>query len=149
MKRGVLVCFSALLALLVGGAGADAGDIDPTGVWQVTRSSSKTVGMCPMGGDGGGELTIEKTPGGLTLTYGAGMTCNPAEVCRLTGSKTGGTDAFRFSTTVPVDHEGGRVTNTLDLEFASATAAAGSGSSKYLHPEGFSCTWTFDVTLTR
>lgn len=149
MKRGVLVCLSVLLAILLGGTGAAAGDLDPTGVWQVTRSNSKTVGLCPMGGDGGGELTVEKTPGGLTLTYGEGMTCRPAEVCRLSGSKSEGTDTFSFSTTVPVDDEGGKVTNTVDLEFTSASSAAGTGSSKYVHPEGFSCTWTFDIALTR
>ena len=75
------------------------------------------------------------------------MSCRPAEVCRLTGSERGGT--YTFTTTVPVDEEGGKLTNTAELEFTSANAAAGSGSSKYVHPEGFSCTWTFDIALSR
>lgn len=147
MKRCALVWISVLGVILLGATAASAGDLDPTGVWQVTRSGSKTVGPCPMGGDGGGELRIEESEGGLTLTYGAGMTCRPAEVCRLAGSATGGT--YTFTTTVPVDDEGGKVTNRAELEFASTTAATGSGSSKYVHPSGFSCTWTFGLTLRR
>jgi hypothetical protein len=100
-----------------------------------------------MGGNGGGELKIEKAGDGFTLTYGDGMICRPAEVCRLNGSATGGT--YSFTTTVPVDDEGGKVTNEAQIEFRSATAATGTGSSKYVHPEGFSCTWTFDIALSK
>lgn len=147
MKRGALVFWSVLSMTLLGGTVATAGDLDPTGVWKVTRSDSKTAGPCPMGGNGSGELKIEEAEGGLTLTYGEGMTCRPAEVCRLTSSETEGT--YTFTTTVPVDDEGGKVTNTAVLDFTSATAAAGTGTSKYVHPEGFSCTWTFDIALSR
>ncbi len=147
MKQTVLVCVSVFSMILLGDMAASAGDLDPTGTWQVTRSNSKTMGPCPMGGNGGGELEIEKAAGGFTLTYGDGMTCRPAEVCRLTGSETGGT--YTFTTTVPVDDEGGKVTNAAEIEFTSATAATGTGSSKYVHPEGFSCTWTFDIALSR
>ena len=146
MKQGAFVFVSVLSMILLGGTAATADDLDPTGVWKVARSNSKTAGPCPMGGDGSGELNIERAGDGFTLTYGEGMSCRPAEVCRLTGSKTGGT--YTFTTTVPVDNEGGKVTNTAELEFESATAAAGTGSSKYVHPEGFSCTWTFDITLS-
>jgi hypothetical protein len=146
MKRGALVWVSVFSLALLGGTAA-AADPDPTGVWKVTRSNSKKMGPCPMGGDGSGELRIEAAGGGFTLTYGEGMTCRPIEVCRLTGSESGGT--YRFTTTVPVDDEGGKVTNTAELEFSSVTAAAGSGASKYVHPEGFSCTWTFDISLSR
>ena len=149
MKRRTIACFLvlALSLILLGATAATAGDPDPTGVWKVTRSNSKSAGPCPMGGDGRGELTIEKAAGGLTLTYGEGMTCRPADVCRLTGSQTGGT--YTFATTVRVDGEGGEVTNSAELEFTSAAAGTGRGSSKYSHPEGFRCTWTFDITLSR
>jgi hypothetical protein len=86
MKRSALVCVSVLGVILLGAAAAAAGDLDPTGVWLVTRSNSKTVGPCPMGGNGSGELRIEES---------------------------------------------------------------GTGSSTYVHPEGFSCTWTFDIALSR
>jgi hypothetical protein len=147
MKRGAVVFWSVVAMILLGAAWAAAEDVDPTGSWRVARSNSKTVGMCPMGGDGSGVLEIEKAAGGLTLTYGEGMACRPAEVCRLTGSESGGT--YTFTTTVPVDDEGGKVTNTAELVFTSAASANGSGSSRYVHPEGFSCTWTFDLTLSR
>jgi hypothetical protein len=147
MKWCVLICGPVLGAILLGSWAASAGDPDPTGIWQVTWSNSKTVGPCPMGGDGDGELTIEESAGSLTLAYGEGMTCRPVEVCRLTGSATGGT--YTFTTTVPVDDEGGKVTNRAELEFTSATAATGTGSSKYVHPSGFSCTWTFGLALRR
>jgi len=147
VRRGALVFLSVLSVTLLGGTVVAAGDLDPTGAWQVTRSNSKTMGPCPMGGNGGGELEIEKAGDGLTLTYGDGMTCRPAEVCRLTGSETEGT--YTFTTTVPVDDEGGNVTNAAEIEFTSSTAASGTGSSKYVHPEGFSCTWTCDIALSR
>lgn len=145
MKRGTLAC--VLSMILLGATAATAGDLDPTGAWQATRSNSKTVGPCPMGGNGSGEIKIEEAAGGFTLTYGKGMTCRPTEVCHLTGSETEGT--YTFTTTVPVDDEGGKVTNSAELEFTSATAGVGTGSSKYVHPEGFSCTWTFDIALRR
>ena len=147
MKQGAFACVSVLSMILLGATAAVADDLDPTGVWKVARSNSRTAGPCPMGGDGSGELSIERAGDGFTLAYGEGMSCRPAEVCRLTGSKTGG--IYTFTTTVPVDNEGGKVTNTAELEFESATAAAGSGSSRYVHPEGFSCTWTFDIALSR
>jgi hypothetical protein len=149
MQRRTITCVPvlALSLILLGAAGATAADPDPTGVWKAKRSNSKSAGPCPMGGDGSGELTIEKAAGGLTLTYGEGMTCRPAEVCRLTGSQAG--RIFTFATTVRVDGEGGEVTNSAELEFTSAAAGTGRGSSKYSHPEGFSCTWTFDITLSR
>ena len=147
MKHGALVCVSVFSVILVFGVAAGAEDLDPTGAWQVARSNSKTMGPCPMGGNGGGELEIEKEAGGFTLTYGDGMTCRPAEVCRLTGSETDGT--YSFTTTVAVDGEGGKVTNAAEIQFTSGTAATGTGSSKYVHPEGFSCTWTFDIALSR
>lgn len=147
MKRVALVFGSVFSVTLLVGAVASAGDPDPTGLWKVVRSNSKTAGPCPMGGDGSGQLTIERAGDGLALTYGEGMSCRPAEVCRLTGSKNGKT--YNFTTTVPVDNEGGKVTNAAELEFESADAATGSGSSRYVHPEGFSCTWTFDITLSR
>lgn len=147
MKREVLVWLAVLSMTLAGGTAATGGDLDPTGTWKATRSNSKTLGPCPMGGNGSGDLVIEKAAEGLTLTYGQGMTCRPAEVCRLTGSKNEGT--YTFTTTVPVDDEGGKVTNTAEIEFMSETVASGRGSSKYVHPEGFSCTWTFDIALSR
>ena len=44
MKGCVLICGLVLGVLLLGAWAASAGDPDPTGVWQVTRSNSKTVG---------------------------------------------------------------------------------------------------------
>ena len=147
MKELGLTMLSIFLAVLLYPAPTVAEDVDPAGTWQATRSNSNTEGPCPMGGDGGGELTINKTDGGLTLIYGKGFKCSPTKVCRLEGSEAEGTHTF--TTTVPVDNEGGTVTNDAEIKFTSASSATGKGSSKYSHPSGFTCTWTFDLSLSR
>jgi hypothetical protein len=147
MKR--LVCGSVLVlsVIALGAALGSAGAPDPAGTWQVVRSNSKSAGPCPMGSNGKGELTITRVGDALTLTYGKGMTCRPPEVCKLAGSVAKGT--YTFTTTVPVDREGGKVTNSAEIRFASAAAGSGKGSSKYVHPSGMRCTWTFDLALSR
>jgi hypothetical protein len=144
MKARV-VTFLVLIGL--GAVLAGAGTVDPAGEWTITRSNSRTSGPCPMGSNGAGELTIDKSGGAFTLTYGKGMTCSPVEVCKLAGSASGG--VYTFTTTVQVDEEGGKVTNSLKLSFDSASSANGKGSSKYVHPSGMTCLWTFDVALSR
>jgi hypothetical protein len=124
-----------------------AGDVDPTGTWNVVRSASRRTGPCPAGSAGKGELTISRVDGVLTLTYGKGMTCRPAAVCKLAGSLSKG--VYTFVTTVPVDDEGGKVTNFAEIKFASGKAGSGKGSSRYVHPSGMTCTWTFDLALSR
>jgi hypothetical protein len=147
MKTLVVPSLAVLAFIVLGASPGAPGEVDPIGTWNVVRSASHSAGPCPMGGNGKGQLTIARADGVLTLTYGKGMTCRPAAVCKLTGSVAKG--VYTFTTTVPVDNEGGKVTNSAELKFASGTTASGKGSSRYVHPSGITCTWTFTLALSR
>lgn len=123
------------------------GGVDPTGTWNFVLSGSQVAGMCPMGGDGGGTLNIGGQSDALVIQYITGMTCAPPEVCVLFGSCQG--SRCMFSTTVTVDDEGGKVTNSADLTLVSPDRMEGTGGSVYVHPEGFTCSWAYNLTLTR
>jgi len=120
--------------------------LNPAGTYRFVLSNSSVQGKCPMGRNGAGTLGIVKTPKGYSLQYLRGMTCRPASVCVLYGGCRGG--ACLFSTTVTVDSEGGKVTNTAKLRFAGR-GGNGTGRSVYRHPSGFSCTWTYSLLLTK
>ncbi len=119
---------------------------DPSGNYQYILSDSSISGPCPMGQDGRGTLTIQKSGAGYTIKYLKGMTCNPASVCILSGSCQG--KVCSFSRTVKVDNEGGTVTNSADFTF-DKNHANGKGSSVYKHPGGMQCTWTYLLMLTK
>jgi hypothetical protein len=92
-----------------------------SGKWKFTNSNSITQGMCPMGGNGSGTLTIaDKSNGRYTIKYLKGMVCRPPTVCVLPG-KCNGPDCT-FSVTVPVDSDDGKVTNSAKLTFAYGIA---------------------------
>ncbi len=123
-----------------------AKDANPTGVWNFSLTDSAVSGMCPMGTNGSGSITIMDEGGGAySLKYLQGMVCNPADVCVLPGSCDGAECVF--STTVTVDNEGGQVTNTAKFTF-EANHALGSGSSVYKHPK-MTCSWTYLLMLTK
>ena len=147
MKTLVVSFVWALSFVILYATSAAPADVDPTGSWNVVRGASKRVGPCPAGSNGKGELTITRVSGVPTLTYGKGMRCRPGPVCILPGSVSKG--LYTFTTTVAVDNEGGKVTNSAEIRFTSSKAGRGKGSSKYVHPSGISCTWTFDLTLSR
>ncbi len=145
MKRHYLFIFMmGMIALIFGVNSAQA--FDPTGTWKFTQSDSSVSGVCPMGGNGTGTMTITDAGGGkYALKYLSGMVCNPASVCVLSG--TCHSSKCVFQTTVPVDDEGGKVINTANFTF-DAGHAVGSGSSVYRHP-GMQCSWTFLLMLTK
>ncbi len=123
-----------------------AANLDPSGTWNFNLSDSQVEGMCPMGGDGRGSLSItEKGNGKYVLKYLKGMGCRPTKVCILSGSCNG--SECVFSTTVGVDSEGGKVTNTAKLQF-DGNRAKGSGVSQYSHPS-MSCSWSFLLILNK
>lgn len=118
----------------------------PIGTWNFNLSDSSVKGMCPMGGDGRGKLSImDDGNGKYVLKYLKGMGCSPAKVCVLSGSCNG--SECIFSTTVRVDNEGGKVTNTAQLRF-DGKQVHGSGKSQYLHPS-MTCSWSFVLTLNK
>jgi len=138
-----------LIALLVAvalGPVSWAGEVNPAGEYDFVLFQSSLSGTCPLGRDGQGRLTVEKSETGYRIQYLQGMTCRPETVCILSGSCRG--DRCTFTTTVKVDDDGGKVTNSAELTF-SGRQAQGKGRSVYNHPSGFQCTWTYLLTLTR
>ena len=123
-------------------------DTNPSGNWNFSLYESAVSGMCPMGQDGSGTLTILDQGGGaLTLQYVTGMQCDPSDVCVLFGACDGNLCAF--STEVTVDDEGGKVTNSAELTLVAPNHLEGVGSSVYQHPQGFTCSWSYMLTLSR
>ncbi len=117
-----------------------------TGNWNFSISESKVEGVCPMGGNTSGALAIrEQDKGTYSMQYLSGMSCSPPSVCILKGTCSGA--GCRFSTTVPVDNQGGKVTNTARLRF-SGSSATGSGKSVY-RQSGMQCSWSYTLTLRR
>lgn len=142
---GAFTILTVLLVTLFSSSGF-AKKVDPTGVWNYTLSDSSVKGMCPMGGDGSGSLSItDQGNGKYSIKYVKGMTCKPAKVCVLPGTCSG--SECNFSTTVAVDSEGGKVTNTAKLSFKGGHAL-GSGKSEYVHP-AMKCSWTYLLMLTK
>lgn len=131
MKRHVLLIMMTLIAIAIGVTSAQA--FNPTGTWKFTLSDSAISGMCPMGNNGIGTLIISKAEGGkYILKYASGMACSPGSVCILSWSCQSGKCSFQ--TTIPVDNEGGKVTNSEKFTF-NGGHASGAGSSIYRHPK--------------
>ena len=148
MRRTTSILSGLLLFSMALAAPAMADDAAPTGQWDFLLTQSRVQGSCPMGGDGSGTLTILDQGGGaLVIQYLTGMACSPGEVCILFGACDG--SHCVFSTTAPVDDDGGTVTNSADLLLMSPGRMEGAGGSVYTHPSGFSCTWDYMLTLTR
>ena len=143
MKRFLVLLIGVFF--LIGASWAAAGDVDLSGTYDFILSDTVVKGPCPMGKDGTGQLTIEKSGNGYVIKYIKGMVCNPPNVCVLAGSCNG--DECKFVTTVPVDNEGGKVTNTANLKFIK-NHAVGSGGCVYIHPK-MTCSWTYILTLTK
>lgn len=123
-----------------------AANVNPTGTWNFTLTDSAVKGMCPMGGNGSGKISIvDNGNGKYEVKYLKGMGCRPASVCVLPGTCDG--SECVFSTTVAVDSEGGKVTNTAKLRF-DGNQAKGSGGSQYTHP-AMKCSWSYLLTLTK
>jgi hypothetical protein len=145
MKNLAVLLSLAALVLTVS-LPAPAGAMSPVGTYKFVRSHMAVQGRCPLGPNPPGTLTIARAKKGYVLRYIKGPRCRPASVCVLYGTCRGAT--CMFSTTVRVDNEGGKVTNSAALKFAG-NGATGSGRSVYRHPSGFTCTWTFQLRLTK
>ena len=142
------VCLAALCALgLVTPRAALAATFDLTGTWSYTTSNNWVTGVCPKGMDSSGTLQISQTGDSFTLQLLSGMVCDPASMCSYSGTIAGA--VYTATNSAVVDTEGGKATNTITFTATSTTAASGADSSTYVHPGGMTCTWGFDITLTR
>jgi hypothetical protein len=142
----MVVLLSVAAVLVAVSIPVPAGAMSPVGTFKYVRSHQTVKGRCPLGVGGPGTLSIARAKKGYVLRYLTGTTCRPASVCVLYGNCRAGNCVF--STTVTVDNEGGKVTNTAALRFA-AGGATGAGHTVYRHPSGFTCTWTFQMRLKK
>ena len=115
--------------------------------WNYTTSGSTVTGPCPPGPAGSGTITISGGAGGYTLVFVSGRVCSPASMCTFSGTLSGNT--LLVSNADTVDDEGGSATDALALTVYTNGHISGDGSSRYVHPEGFECHWSYAVTLTR
>jgi hypothetical protein len=141
-----LVAAIWLPALFIPGA-ALAATYDLTGTWSYATSGNWVTGVCPVGKDSSGALEIIQTGDAFTLKLLSGAVCNPASMCSYTGTIAGA--VYKASNSAVVDSEGGKVTNTITFTATSVGAASGTGGSQYTHPSGTTCTWGFNITLSR
>lgn len=121
--------------------------INITGTWNYTLSQPTVAGMCPAGTALSGSCSIAGGGGVYTLVYLTGSVCRPTSMCTFSGTLAG--NNLSLSNSDIVDNEGGRTTNELKLTVYNKGYATGDGGSRYVHPSGFTCQWSYYVTLTR
>ena len=73
--------------------------------------------------------------------------CSPASLCTFNGILSG--NELVFVNEAKVDDEGGEVTNAIRLTVLTNELANVNASSRYLHPDGMECQWTYGITLNR
>jgi hypothetical protein len=127
-------------------SGAKA-ETDLSGEWSYTTSNQKVKGSCPKGSDSQGKLKLTRSGGGYQLRFLSGRGCRPVEMCTFKGSLDG--KELSLNNGGQVDEEGGTASNTLTLTVDSPKKLTGEGTSRYAHPGGMVCNWTYDVVVQR
>ena len=119
------------------------------GTWNYNATMPTVQGMCPAGSAASGTLTISKGSGDrpYILVFQSGRVCNPASLCTFNGTLSG--NELVFVNEAKVDDEGGEVTNAFRLTVLTNELATGSASSRYVHPDGMECQWSYSITLNR
>lgn len=120
-----------------------------SGTWNYNATMPSVQGMCPAGGPASGTLTISKGSGvrPYILVFQSGRVCNPASLCTFHGTLTG--NELVFVNEAKADDEGGEVTNAFRLTVLTNDVATGNASSRYIHPDGMECQWSYSITLRR
>lgn len=94
-----------------------------------------------------GELEIAPHANGVTVTLMTGGNCDPASMCLFEGDFASG--MLAMANRDKVDTEGGVAANGWAVAFIDLSRAEGTGTSIYLHPDGWSCSWNYQVVLER
>ena len=164
MKKIKAAVFSIMLAVVLSGSSVFSQDdiplvplvkpINPklikiSGTWNYNATMPTVQGMCPPGGPASGTLTISKGSGvrPYILVFQSGRVCNPASLCTFNGTLSG--NELVFVNEAKVDDEGGEVTNAIRLTVLTNELANGNASSRYVHPDGMECQWSYGITLRR
>ena len=146
------MCFSVSILVLAGlllCSPVYAATYDLTGTWNYTLSDCWAYGgiNCNPGPEASGTCVIVQTGDTFIFAFTSGIVCSPPESCTFSGTVVA--NVYTCSTTDIVDDENGSVTSTIMFTAASATSAAGTGTSRYTHPSGlWECNWGNTISLT-
>jgi len=138
-----------LMAILAacGGESSATEDVDLSGDWQGVLTHELVDGGCPPTPPQQGTVRIQQVGSDMTLQFGEGFMCEPAEACAFTGSVRG--MSFTASNGGSADQSGGVYATTMDLSISpGGDSAMGTGTSTYTHPE-LQCEWNTSLSLTR
>ena len=119
---------------------------DLSGTWNYVTSENWVSGLCQAGANASGTLTITQEDSTATMVINSGMVCDPASMCSYNGTVK--ENVYTFTNSAIVDDEGGEASNTIVLTAVSANAAAGNDISSYVLND-FSCSWGFNISMTR
>lgn len=149
MRTHVISLFSLFLFIMVAGQAVAQDDarFDLTGEWTYTTSGAWVKGACPPGGPKKGTCVIEQDGTRFTMVIKTGARCSPEAMCIYKGTVSG--TKYAGSNSAQVDNEGGVAENKITFSAVSDIKAAGTSSSSYKHPSGFTCGWGADMVLTR
>ena len=123
-------------------------NLDLNGTWTFQTSEPTVTGGCPAGTALSGTADITQDRMQVTLKYLTGPTCRPAEVCSYAGTLDED-NQFVVTNSVTVDDEGGKVANEIHLTVVNNGLAKGTATNHYIHPSGYQCLWTMDVSFMR
>lgn len=145
---GVILLAAGIISACTGGtsAGNSQNDLDMSGSWTGTLTQSSQTGSCPPMPDQAGIVLIEQNDKILTIQFGEGFDCNPAEACVFSGTIDAGT--VTAANAGFADSEGGQYSSSMTLHAESDKVVQGIGSSLYTHPD-MQCTWETMLVLTR
>jgi len=145
---GVILLAAGIISACTGGTSAanPQDDLDLSGTWTGTLSQSSQTGPCPPMPGQEGVVFIEQSGESLTIQFGEGFDCNPAEACVFSGTIDAGT--VTAANAGSADSEGGQYSSSMTLHAESDKVVQGIGSSLYTHPD-MQCTWETMLVLTR
>jgi hypothetical protein len=136
--------------LAEGETALDPAQLDISGAWIYTTSNHMLLACdfpAPPGTDMSGHMEIAEHDGGVTVTLVTGATCDPGSMCIYEGNIVG--SVLAVSNTDTVDDEGGVASNGWSMIFTAPDAGVGSGTSVYVHPEGYRCSWGYGISVRR
>ncbi len=123
--------------------------LDINGLWDFNTSDYTVTGTCPSGNPASGTLSFTDSENGtsVTMVFLSGMTCTPDAACVYQGGYQ--TSKNVVLTNNLMDSEGGTVTNSISITWASPTTAYGNGVSVYNFANGVTCTWHYKINLSQ
>lgn len=133
-----------------GSAPLDPAALDISGAW-IYETADHALLQCDFPTSAGqpmsGHMEIAEYDGGVSVTLVTGAECDPASMCLFDGGIAG--SVLAVGTSGVVDEEGGVASSGLSILFTAPDAGVGSGTSVYVHPKGYRCSWGYTIRMRR